>query len=204
MSPLELVAVLVSIAAIYATAQRWLYCWPVGLLSILLYIEVFRRAQLYSDVLLQLFFLCFNLYGWWSWMHSRHDARDEEKVAVDSLSWGGWLLGGVAGTLGGAVLGWMMARYTNAAIPHLDSLLTCLSLVGQYWTVKRYIASWWLWIWVDIVYTGVYAYKHLYLTAGLYAAFIVLAVIGLREWTQAWRAQQAESLGEPAAETVLD
>jgi nicotinamide mononucleotide transporter len=35
---------------------------------------------------------------------------------------------------------------------------------------------------VDTVYIGMYVVKRLYLTAGLYALFLVLAGIGLASW----------------------
>ena len=83
---------------------------------------------------------------------------------------------------GSVVLGYVMASFTDAHIPWLDSALTSFSLVAQFWMARKYVANWWLWIAVDIIYVGVYIYKDLDLTAGLYAAFIVLAVIGLRNW----------------------
>ena len=35
---------------------------------------------------------------------------------------------------------------------------------------------------LDIVYVGMFAYKHLWLTAGLYGAMIILAILGYRRW----------------------
>ena len=78
-----------------------------------------------------------------------------------------------------------MARYTNAALPHIDASLTAFSLVAQWWQTRRYLANWLLWIAIDAVYVGVFAYKSLYITAGLYAFFVLLAILGLRSWRQA-------------------
>ena len=36
------------------------------------------------------------------------------------------------------------------------------------------------------VYVGMFLYKSLYLTAGLYAVFFVLAVMGYREWKRSF------------------
>ena len=49
----------------------------------------------------------------------------------------------------------------------------------------RRIENWWLWIAVDSVSVALYLNRELYLLAGLYGIFLVLAVIGLREWTRA-------------------
>jgi nicotinamide mononucleotide transporter len=75
-----------------------------------------------------------------------------------------------------------MSRYTDAALPWLDATLTALSLVAQYWMARLYRVNWLLWIAVDLVYVGVYVVRHLPLTAALYAGFVVLAILGWRQW----------------------
>ena len=52
----------------------------------------------------------------------------------------------------------------------------------------------WLWIVLDVIYTGVFLYKALYLTARLYAGFVVLAIYGLLAWQRELRTED----GAPA------
>lgn len=182
MSPLEIAAVVFSILGVWLTTRRNLLSWPTGILSCGLYAAVFLRTRLYSDVLLQCVYVAVCAYGWWHW---KRGVQQEGAVRVERLSFSGWKLGILVGTVGSLLLGGLMARYTNAAIPYMDSTLTSFSLVAQYWSTRKYVANWWMWIAVDVAATGVYFYKHLYLTSGLYAAFVVLAILGLRAWTQA-------------------
>ena len=97
------------------------------------------------------------------------------------------------------LLGGMMARWTDAALPFVDASLTAFSLVAQYWTARRYIASWGLWIVVNVVYVGMFVFKELYLTAGLYALFIGLAVVGWRDWSRTAAALRAAAGGPRAS-----
>ena len=76
--------------------------------------------------------------------------------------------------------------------------MTAASLVGSWWSARRRIENWWVWIAADVIYVGVYLYKGLNLTAGLYAAFVLLALLGLRRWRHAYAAQAAQ------AENVAD
>jgi nicotinamide mononucleotide transporter len=181
MSGLEIIAVIFSALAVWLTARRHLWCWPVGLVSVLLYARIFLVAKLYSDLLLQLIFAVMQLYGWWQWKRGASDL-DGQHIQPQRLPKQGLLVGLLAGAVGSVVLGYVMASFTDAHIPWLDSALTSFSLVAQFWMARKYVANWWLWIAVDIIYVGVYIYKDLDLTAGLYAAFIVLAVVGLRNW----------------------
>jgi nicotinamide mononucleotide transporter len=77
------------------------------------------------------------------------------------------------------------------------------SLVGSWWQARKHIANWWLWIVVDLLYIGEYIYKHLWVTAILYAVLVILAVLGLRDWRRAARSAQTAacttlSSGSPA------
>jgi len=67
----------------------------------------------------------------------------------------------------------------------MDATLSSFSLVAQYWTGRRHAASWLLWIVVDVCYVGMFVWKDLLPTAGLYAAMVGLAVVGYRQWRRA-------------------
>ena len=76
-------------------------------------------------------------------------------------------------------------------MPVGDSLATVLSLAAQYMAGRKLLENWMVWILVDVISIALFTYKHLYLTAGLYAAFIVMCVMGYRAWRQTLRHQQA-------------
>jgi nicotinamide mononucleotide transporter len=78
-----------------------------------------------------------------------------------------------------------MHRYTNAALPYWDAAITVISLVAQWLMAKKILECWLLWITVDVLAIGVYAVKKLYPTTGLYAVFLVLAVLGYLTWKKA-------------------
>ena len=179
MTAIELVGALISAWAVWLTAKRRPWCWPIGMLSVVLYCWIFVDAKLYSDALLQVAFAGLIVYGWRRWLQN---LGDDGRVQVAALPRGEAVGHMLIGTLGALVLGYAMHRWTDAALPWLDAALTAFSLVAQWWQGRRHIAAWWLWIIVDVIYVGEYIYKHLLITSVLYAGFIVLAAIGLRAW----------------------
>jgi nicotinamide mononucleotide transporter len=50
---------------------------------------------------------------------------------------------------------------------------------------RRFVENWHFWIIVNLISIPLYAMKELYLTAGLYGLFLVLAVAGLIAWRKA-------------------
>jgi nicotinamide mononucleotide transporter len=175
---MEDAGVVTTVLGIWLTTRRKLICWPVVLMSDVLYLIVFYRVRLYSDSLLQIFFLAFTLYGWWYWWQGM---RDEGEVRVVPLPLKNMLAGLAAGAVGTVLLGWLMMG-VGAALPRLDAALTSYSLVASWWQTRKHTANWWLWIAVDLVYIGEYLYKGLRPTAALYALLVALAVLGLRDW----------------------
>jgi nicotinamide mononucleotide transporter len=179
MSWFELGSALVSAWAVWLTARRSPWCWPVGFVSVVAYTWIFTDARLYSDALLQVAFAVLIVYGWQRW---RRNLNSDGRVEVAPLPVREAVIHVGIGVLGALVLGAGMHLGTNAALPWLDAGLTSFSLVAQWWQARRYIAAWWLWIVVDVIYVGEYVYKLLLITSVLYAGFVVLAVMGLRAW----------------------
>jgi nicotinamide mononucleotide transporter len=178
---LELAGVVTAALGIWLTTRRLLICWPITLVSIFIYMVVFFRAGLFSDALLQVFFVAFTVYGWWHWWRG---VRDEGQVRVVPLPLPSLYIAIVLGVVGSFVLGSLAKRF-NAALPYLDAMLMSYSLVATWWQARKHIANWWLWILVDAIYVGEYIYKGLWPTALLYAALVPLAVLGLRDWRRA-------------------
>lgn len=178
---MEDAGVVTTVLGIWLTTRRKLVCWPVVLVSDVLYLIVFYRVRLYSDALLQVFFLAFTLYGWWYWWRG---VRQEGEVRVARLPLKNLLAGLAAGAAGSLLLALLMER-VGAALPRLDATLMSYSLVATWWQTRKHIANWWLWIVVDVAYIGEYLYKGLRPTAALYALLVGLAVLGLRDWRRA-------------------
>ncbi|TAL73698.1 MAG: nicotinamide riboside transporter PnuC [Rhodanobacter sp.] len=190
MTLVELIAAVLSASGVWLTTRRHPACWPVGLVSVVVYAWVFVDAKLYSDALLQGAFGVMIGYGWVRWVqHLGTDGR----VRIARLPPGRATWHVALGALGALALGAVMRHYTDAALPWLDATLTAYSLVAQWWQAQRHTAAWWLWIVVDVVYVGEYVYKDLRITAVLYALFVAMAVAGLQQWRQAGRMQATAS-----------
>jgi nicotinamide mononucleotide transporter len=182
MATLEIIGVAVSFIGIWFTTKRWMLCWPVNLLACALYFKIFLDVRLYADMVLQALFGIANLYGWLHWVRGRGDGGE---VAVLPLPPARAFASLTAGAVGAVAIGWTMHRFTDATLPWIDAALSSFSLVAQYWTARRHAASWLLWIIVDIIYVGMFVFKDLWLTAGLYMVMIILAGLGYRRWRDA-------------------
>lgn len=182
MSPLEIAAVVASALGVWLTGRRIMLCWPIMLIASVLYGVVFWQARLYADTTLQAVFATLSLYGWWRWLRG---VEEKGAVTIMPLSNAALYYGLAASAAVGMALGLLLRATTDDPMPLLDALLSAYSILGQIWMARRYLANWWVWIVVDTLYTGLFLVRELYLTAALYAAFVVLAAAGLRQWRRA-------------------
>jgi nicotinamide mononucleotide transporter len=187
MSLLEVAAFIVSVLGVWLTTARSLWNYPFSLLSVILYGIIFYQVKLYADMGLQAIFAGTLLYGLWQWRHHR---SANAGVLVTRVRATEVLASVVVGMLAAVAIGFLLYSRTDASLPWVDSALLSGSLVASVWAARRNLESWWAWIVVDVIYVGVYLVKHLYLTALLYAAFVVLAVLGLRRWHAAFIVQE--------------
>ncbi|RDV07156.1 nicotinamide riboside transporter PnuC [Sphingorhabdus pulchriflava] len=187
MSGLEIAAVLLGIANILLIIRRSVWNYPFAIAMVSLYFVIFRDAKLYSDAGLQIFFLAVNAFGWWSWHRNRADRGEIFVERLDGQSLLYWIFGSL---LAIAAWGTFMATNTDASYPYWDAAVAMLSVAGQILMTRRYLENWHWWIAVNAISIPLYLVKDLYLTAGLYALFLVLAIAGLVEWRKVRLAQK--------------
>ncbi|MFW1859753.1 nicotinamide riboside transporter PnuC [Acinetobacter defluvii] len=181
MSGLEIFAVIISVIGVALTIKRNMWCWFFNFLAFVLYAYLFFEFKLYGETILQFFFMVVNFYGFYHWFKGK---QQDHEIRIVPISVHLVIIQMFLAAVGGFLFGWSLHHFTDAALPWLDSQLAAFSLLATYWTSRKHIATWVLWVFVDIVYVGMFLHKDLYLTAVLYAAFVLMAAFGWWQWTQ--------------------
>src|SRR5512133_2268282 len=177
---LEIVAVVISLAMVVYNIREIHWGWPLAIVSSLMYFALFWRSKLYGDASLQIFFAVVAFWGWAQWL--RGHRADGSALHVARLTRRGVALTVAACALLWPATGWFLKRYTDTDVPWWDAFPTAASLVGQFLLGRKFIENWAVWIVVNVVSVGLFAYKQLWLTVALYLVFIALSVVGWREW----------------------
>lgn len=200
MTRIEIIAALFGIVSVYLSTREIIWSWPTAIVNVSLYTVVFFGARLYADMGLQVVYLVLSIYGWYEWLHGGENRTPLKVTRASPRLLLSLLVLDVAAWL---VLGTLLDRNTDAAIPYLDSLLTTTSLVAQWMMTRKILENWMIWIAVDILYVPMFISRGLYPTAALYAVFLGLAILGLRDWRRSWEESRTRSpmgagQGEPA------
>jgi nicotinamide mononucleotide transporter len=184
-SAAEWIAVSVGVVYVLLIIRRNRWGWLAGGISSLILAVLAAQARLPMQALLQASYVVAAVYGWWSWA----PASQPQAVSVWTLR--GHLLAVatcVAASLG---LAGLLAGEGYSAFPFVDSLVACAGLLATWLVARVYLENWVYWIVIDSVSIYLFMAQGLVVTAGLFAIYLVIAVIGLCSW---WRIRRGELL----------
>lgn len=188
----EVLAVVLAVAYLVLAIRQNIWCWAAAAVSTVLYLFIMYHSRLYMESLLQLFYLAMAVYGWYSWSHPAKGEGGEKgalKVRTWPLRLHLFAIGSVLLLV--YISGDLLARYSDAALPHLDSFTTWGAVVATVMVARKVLENWLYWFVIDAVSIGLYLNRDLFFTAALFGVYLVMIVIGYRSWRA--------SMLEPAA-----
>jgi nicotinamide mononucleotide transporter len=191
----ELCGLVFGLASVILAARANIWTWYTGLVSQIAYFAVFYQIQLYSDMLLQVFFTVLGFYGMLTWRKPKSTkiADTQTDLCIGYMPMKARIWGGVAILFTTIIWGFLMSKlpillpqyFPNASsATYLDAVIAMMSVFATFYQTRKFVEFWWIYIVVDVLATGLYWYKGIPFTAVLYAIFLVMAIIGAREWQQ--------------------
>jgi len=187
----------------------------VGIINVIAYAYVAYTWQYYGEVMLNLiYFLPMQFVGLYLWKGNMKG--NNKAVKVKFMTWKQrifWAIGSAAVII---IYG-IFLRSINGNLPFLDSTSTVLSVIAMVLMAIRYMEQWILWIIVNIVSIGLWAWA--FSQGGtdvavlvMWTAYLVNSVYGLVNWTRMFNNQTRMTIvGNPkiilkhedGAETIL-
>ncbi len=188
-SYLEFAGTILYLASVWLIARRNKLTWPVGIVSVILFMMLFYQFELYSDALEQIYYLAASAYGWWAWSNrgSRNSSptnfgSTKQIVSVGVLTLVFGLLLGFAMT---RVHEWLPSLFANpAALPWLDAMTTAMSFVAMWLLTLKRAESWVYWIIVDVAAIFIYFSQGIAFVALQYVLLTGIAILGLATWAR--------------------
>jgi len=178
---IELLGAILGLLYIIFSIRQNLFTWPTGILTSLFYIVVFYKSALYAAMGLQVYYVLISIYGWGLWLRGKNE-NSKSLLPVQLVKRKLWIKIAVVSVIIYAVILFILLNFSDSDVPFMDSLTTSLSIVATWMLAKKYIEHWLIWIFVDVVSSGLYIYKNLWPTVGLFIVYTIMAFIGFIEW----------------------
>ncbi|SDL00474.1 nicotinamide mononucleotide transporter [Catalinimonas alkaloidigena] len=186
LSFIELVGTVTGLVSVVYAARAQVLTWPFGVVNVLAFMIIFYQVHLYSDMLLQVYFLTVTLYGWQQWQKKKADSVRIAWLSARQQALAGAMVVGGTLLLGAAmqrVHVWLPQWFVQpAAYPWADAFTTSASVVATVLLARKRLEAWVLWVLVDAVSCVLYFQKEIRLMALEYVIFLLIALYGGVQW----------------------
>ncbi len=177
---IEITGAILSLIYLYLSIKQKISLWIFGFLCSAMYVVVFFQSKFYADMTLQFYYLMVSVYGWIKWKLGKQNTGYEIPVIYISKCMSIYL--GLIFVFVFCFYYFILVRFTDSPFPLGDSFTTALSVVATWMLARKVIENWLLWIVADGLLVGMFIYKGLFPTALLFVIYIIMAVIGYRQW----------------------
>ena len=162
--------------------------WYLSILAAVAYLGVYIYNGLYAMAGVQGYLIGAGIYGLIDWTRSKNresGTENEGKIMIRPFE---WKVGLVSLPLAIGVfflLHYLLAKVSADAPawrPWVDALLSTNTVLATFYTGRRYIISWVMWLVLDLNAVLIYFNMGMYPTAVLFTCYVVMAVIGFFNW----------------------
>lgn len=190
---LQWLAFIFGIIYVILAARENVWCWPVGLISVVIAFFVYAdpEVRLYSDAILQVFYAVMSVYGWWIWTRTKkvEGASDTSASALEIHEWpvNRHIFFMIIGLILAVIWGKFCQQFLGAELPYIDAATTIFSLIATYMVTQKILENWLYWIVIDVVCIFVYFHRGLYLFSIMFLIYTIVAISGYVNWRSVYR-----------------
>ncbi len=176
---IEIIAVISAILYLLLAAKEDVKCWYAAIISSLLYFFIMYDAGLIMEAYLQIFYIIMALYGLLQWtkliqINSNNTIRTwsniEHFITISSV------------IILAIITGFILTKYTNAAMPFLDAFTSWGAIVTTYMVAKKILENWIYWFVIDAISIYLFLSRELYLTSILFFVYLIIICFGYIAW----------------------
>ena len=182
---LQIVGFTLGLLYLWLEYRANIYLWLVGLVMPVVHGTLYFQTGLYADFGMNVYYFLASVYGWLVW---RTAPKTEKGGGISRTPARRWPMIAAAYAAIHLFIYWVLVTFTNSTVPFWDAMTTAGSIVAMWMLSRKYVEQWLVWLAVDLVTVGLYLYKGIPLTAGLYALYSALAVAGYLRWKAKMRA----------------
>ncbi|GLR19207.1 nicotinamide riboside transporter PnuC [Portibacter lacus] len=177
---IEWIGLITGVIYVVLSAQNKVSCWYFGIVSCacIAYHDFFGGIKLYSDGVLQLFYIVMGVVGLLKW----------REVSIDfKADWKSHLISIVGGSILSVLYGYLMGKFSDASFPMIDAFTTVFSIIATIYLVNRQLSAWIYFVIIDAVMTYLFYVRGWELYALLYLIFTLVAIYAVWNWTRLFR-----------------
>lgn len=190
---LDITTTLLGLAYILLEYRVSVWLWAVGFVMQAMDIVLYYEKGLYADCGMEFYYIAMTIYGFSKWKFGNKKKHPKSVLPITHFKRSlilPWTFATLA--IWGAIW-YFLAYHTDSTVPIADAFTTALSFVGIWALARKYLEQWLIWIAVDVVTCILYFYKDIPFKSGLYALYVIIAVMGYAKWRKVMRTENRKA-----------
>ena len=177
---IELIAASFGITSVIFAKNENILVFPTGIISTILYIIICYKFILYGDMLINIYYTFMSLYGWYVW-----SSKVSGENVVITTSKKDDVAKSIFIFLSTIVIISCIYVYFDRMrnmTDYLDTFTTAIFFTAMWLMANKKIEHWIFWIIGNLISIPLYFVKGLGFSSIQFTIFLILAIIGNKEW----------------------
>lgn len=186
-SVISLVSGMFGICSVVLCSQGRILTYIFGFGQIITYTYICYTDSLYGLIGINIFYFITQIYGIIIWRKRLYANKSEfmDAVPTRKVSWKMMVAIAVSVLALSALVGWLLATFTDDSQPYLDAYTTIPALVAQILMILAYREQWYIWFFIDVLYVVLWARAGNYCLVAQHIFWCINCVYGFYRWTKA-------------------
>ncbi len=133
---IEAIAAVTGIVSIWLGRKANVLIFPVGIVSVLLYVHICYNARLYADMGVNFVYFIMSIYGWYNWLRPHKESKSDRLPITFQGSKQRRISIGLA-LLMFVALAFLLSHCTDSDVPVIDAFTTALCVMAMYLTTQK-------------------------------------------------------------------
>lgn len=186
-SVISLISGMFGICSVVLCSQGRILTYIFGFGQIITYTYICYTDSLYGLIGINIFYFITQIYGIILWRKRLYANKSEfmDAVPTRKVSWKMMVAIAVSVLALPALVGWLLATFTDDSQPYLDAYTTIPALVAQILMILAYREQWYIWFFIDVLYVVLWARAGNYCLVAQHIFWCINCVYGFYRWTKA-------------------
>lgn len=181
---IEIVAVITGMLSVWFSKKINVLVFPIGIISVLLYVFIFIKNELYANAVINFIYFLISVFGWWNWKRTNDKSlksKGDDELKVTFLNRKESVISSLLVTLSFFIIS---ITINSDLVTKLDYCTSILGLGGIILTSFKKVENWIFYLIADIILIPLCIYNGLYLTSIQYLVYTILAIMGYISWSR--------------------
>jgi len=177
---LELIAVSFGITSVIFAKSENILVFPTGIISTIIYIIICYKFILYGDMLINIYYTLMSLYGWYVWSFKVSGKNifittsKKDDVAKSIFIFLSTII--IISSI------YVYFDRMRNVTDYLDTFTSAIFFTAMWLMANKKIEHWIFWIIGNLISIPLYFVKGLGFSSIQFTIFLILAIIGYKEW----------------------